>query len=113
MIAKMPMISALAYRSAMGLNVIYPDSNLSYMENFLMMLFKNPSNDWYISEDIIKAMDKIFILHAVHGQCTSTTTLRIAASSNANPFACISAGISALWGPLHGGCDEVIEKNLL
>ena len=113
MIAKMPMIAALAYRSAMGLNVVYPDSKLSYMENFLRMMFKNPSAEWTINQKVVEAMDKIFILHAVHGQCSSTTTVRIAASSNANPYACISAGVSSLWGPLHGGADEVIVKNMM
>jgi len=113
MIAKVPMIAALAYRSAMGLNVVYPDSKLSYIENFLMMMFKNPSNEWSINKHVVDAMNKIFILHAVHGQCSSTTTVRIAASSNANPYACISAGVSALWGPLHGGADEAIVKNLM
>ena len=108
MIAKIPMLAALAYRTSLGLPPVFPDCKLGFVENFLMMMLKEPGTVWEIHPTILSTIDKIFILHADHEQCPSTSTVRIAASSNANPFACISAGIASLWGPLHGAADEAI-----
>lgn len=112
MIAKIPMLAGLAHRTSLGLPPVYPDSKLGFVENFLMMMFKEPGSEWSIHPTILSTIDKIFILHADHEQGPSSSTVRIAASSNANPFACISAGIASLWGPLHGAADEAIIEML-
>lgn len=106
MIAKMPTIAAMAYKYAIGQPFVYPDNDLSYTGNFLRMAFGVPTKDYEVNPVIEKAMDRIFILHADHEQNASTSTVRLAGSSGANPFACIAAGIACLWGPAHGGANE-------
>ncbi len=106
LIAKMPTIAAMAYKYAVGQPFIYPDNSLSYTGNFLRMTFGVPAEPYEIDPIIEKAMDIIFILHADHEQNASTSTVRLAGSSGANPFACIAAGIACLWGPAHGGANE-------
>ncbi|QLC24364.1 citrate synthase [Parasphingopyxis algicola] len=106
MIAKMPTIAAMAYKYAIGQPFLYPDNDLSYTGNFLRMTFGVPAEDYEVNPVIEKAMDRIFILHADHEQNASTSTVRLAGSSGANPFACIAAGIACLWGPAHGGANE-------
>jgi citrate synthase len=109
-IAKMPTLAAMAYKYSIGEPIIYPSHDLGFAENFLHMLFAKPTHKIKISPTISKAMEMIFILHADHEQNASTSTVRLAGSSGANPFACIGAGISSLWGPAHGGAnEEVIE----
>lgn len=109
-IAKMPTLAAMAYKYSIGEPTIYPSSELGFAENFLHMLFANPMQKYKVSPTIAKAMEKILILHADHEQNASTSTVRLAGSSGANPFACIGAGIASLWGPSHGGAnEEVIE----
>jgi len=109
LIAKMPAIAAMAYKYSMGQPMMYPRNNLSYSENFLRMMFGTPCDpDRPISQTLAKAIDKIFILHADHEQNASTSTVRLAGSSGANPFACIASGIAALWGPAHGGANEAV-----
>ncbi len=109
-IAKMPTLAAMAYKYSIGEPIIYPRHELGFAENFLHMLFANPTHEYKISPTIARAMEMIFILHADHEQNASTSTVRLAGSSGANPFACIGAGISSLWGPAHGGAnEEVIE----
>ena len=106
LIAKMPTIAARAYKYSIGQPHVYPDNSLSYAENFLNMCFSVPAEKYKISPTIANAMDKIFILHADHEQNASTSTVRLAGSSGANPYACIAAGIACLWGPSHGGANE-------
>ncbi|WP_375398288.1 citrate synthase [uncultured Sphingomonas sp.] len=106
LIAKMPTIAAMAYKYAMGQPFLYPDNSLSYTGNFLRMTFGVPAEPYEVNPVIEKAMDRIFILHADHEQNASTSTVRLAGSSGANPFACIAAGIACLWGPAHGGANE-------
>lgn len=106
MIAKIPTIAAMAYKYSIGQAFVYPDNNLSYAGNFLKMMFSVPAEDYEINPVLEKAMDLIFILHADHEQNASTSTVRLAGSSGANPFACIAAGIACLWGPAHGGANE-------
>ncbi|MEM8695152.1 MAG: citrate synthase [Pseudomonadota bacterium] len=106
MIAKMPTIAAMAYKYAIGQPFLYPDNDLSYTGNFLRMTFGVPAEEYEVNPVIEKAMDRIFILHADHEQNASTSTVRLAGSSGANPFACIAAGIACLWGPAHGGANE-------
>ena len=108
LIAKMPTIAAMCYKYAVGQPFMYPRNDLSYSENFLHMMFGTPCEESKISPTLAKAMDRIFILHADHEQNASTSTVRLAGSSGANPFACIAAGISALWGPAHGGANEAV-----
>ncbi len=109
-IAKMPTLAAMAYKYSIGEPIIYPQDELGFAENFLHMLFATPNKKYKVSPTIAKAMEKIFILHADHEQNASTSTVRLAGSSGANPFACIGAGIASLWGPAHGGAnEEVIE----
>ena len=109
-IAKMPTLAAMAYKYSIGEPIIYPKHNLGFGENFLQMLFEKPTENYKVSPTIVKAMEMIFVLHADHEQNASTSTVRLAGSSGANPFACIGAGISSLWGPAHGGAnEEVIE----
>ncbi len=106
LIAKMPTIAAMAYKYSVGQPFVYPKNNLSYTGNFLRMTFSVPAEEYHIDPIIEDAMDKIFILHADHEQNASTSTVRLAGSSGANPFACIAAGIACLWGPAHGGANE-------
>ncbi|WP_374390497.1 citrate synthase, partial [Sandaracinobacter sp.] len=106
LIAKMPTIAAMAYKYSVGQPFMYPDNSLSYTGNFLKMTFGVPAEDYVVDPVIEKAMDRIFILHADHEQNASTSTVRLAGSSGANPFACIAAGIACLWGPAHGGANE-------
>jgi len=106
LIAKMPTIAAMAYKYSVGQPFVYPRNNLSYTANFLNMTFSVPAEEYHLDPVIVDAMDKIFILHADHEQNASTSTVRLAGSSGANPFACIAAGIACLWGPAHGGANE-------
>ncbi|HWW64447.1 MAG TPA: citrate synthase [Sphingomonadaceae bacterium] len=106
LIAKMPTIVAMAYKYAMGQPFLYPKNDLSYTANFLRMTFGVPAEEYLVDPIVESAMDKIFILHADHEQNASTSTVRLAGSSGANPFACIAAGIACLWGPAHGGANE-------
>lgn len=106
LIAKMPTLAAMSYKYSLGQPYMYPQNNLSYAENFLNMMFGVPSEEIKPNPVLVKAMDTIFTLHADHEQNASTSTVRLAGSTGANPFACISAGISALWGPAHGGANE-------
>ncbi|MBF9150084.1 citrate synthase [Novosphingobium jiangmenense] len=106
LIAKMPTIAAMAYKYSVGQPFIYPDNKLSYTGNFLKMTFGVPAEEYEVIPAVEKAMDRIFILHADHEQNASTSTVRLAGSSGANPFACIAAGIACLWGPAHGGANE-------
>ncbi|MCX2976566.1 citrate synthase [Candidatus Marimicrobium litorale] len=108
LIAKMPTIAAMSYKYSVGQPFMYPDNSLGYAENFLHMMFGNPCEPSKISPVLAKAMDRIFLLHADHEQNASTSTVRLAGSSGANPFACIAAGIAALWGPSHGGANEAV-----
>ena len=106
MIAKMPTIAARAFKYAVGQPFVYPRNELGYSENFLRMCFAVPAEDYKVNQILARAMDRIFILHADHEQNASTSTVRLAGSSGANPFACIAAGIACLWGPSHGGANE-------
>ena len=106
MIAKMPTIAAQAHKYSTGQPFVYPKNDLSYTENFLRMCFSVPAEEYVVDPVLAKAMDRIFILHADHEQNASTSTVRLAGSSGANPFACIAAGIACLWGPSHGGANE-------
>ena len=106
MIAKMPTIAAAAYKYSVGQPFMYPQNNLSYPGNFLRMTFGVPAEPYHVDPVVERAMDRIFILHADHEQNASTSTVRLAGSSGANPFACIAAGIACLWGPAHGGANE-------
>jgi len=106
MIAKIPTLAAMAYKYNVGQPFVYPKNSLSFAENFLNMCFAVPCEDYKINPVLAEALDKIFILHADHEQNASTSTVRIAGSSGANPFACIAAGIACLWGPAHGGANE-------
>jgi citrate synthase len=106
LIAKMPTIAAMAYKYSVGQPFLYPDNSLSYSGNFLRMTFGVPAEPYEVDPVVEAAMDKIFILHADHEQNASTSTVRLAGSSGANPFACIAAGIACLWGPAHGGANE-------
>ncbi|MEE9375687.1 MAG: citrate synthase, partial [Rhizobiaceae bacterium] len=106
MIAKMPTIAAMAYKYSVGQPFVFPRNDLDYAANFLHMCFAVPADDYQINPVLARAMDRIFILHADHEQNASTSTVRLAGSSGANPFACIAAGIACLWGPAHGGANE-------
>ena len=106
LIAKMPTIAAMAYKYSIGQPFLYPDNSLSYTGNFLRMTFGVPAEEFELHPAVEKAMDRIFILHADHEQNASTSTVRLAGSSGANPFACVAAGIACLWGPAHGGANE-------
>ncbi|MDX2101172.1 MAG: citrate (Si)-synthase [Alphaproteobacteria bacterium] len=108
LIAKMPTIAAMAYKYSIGQPFVYPRNDLAYAENFLQMLFAVPCEPWKNNPVLSKAMDRILILHADHEQNASTSTVRLAGSSGANPFACIAAGIASLWGPAHGGANEAV-----
>ena len=108
LIAKMPTIAAMCYKYSIGQPFQYPRNDLDYADNFLQMMFGNPCSDYVTNPVLAKAMDKIFLLHADHEQNASTSTVRLAGSSGANPFACIASGIAALWGPAHGGANEAV-----
>ncbi len=112
LIAKMPTLAAMVYKYSIGQPFMYPKNELSYAENFLHMMFNTPCEEKKISPVLANAMDKVFLLHADHEQNASTSTVRMAGSSGANPFACIAAGIAALWGPAHGGANEAVLKML-
>ncbi|KMT65322.1 citrate synthase [Catenovulum maritimum] len=106
LVAKLPTIAAMCYKYTIGQPFVSPKNNLSYSENFLNMMFSVPAEDYEINPAVARAMDKIFTLHADHEQNASTSTVRLAGSSGANPYACIAAGIASLWGPAHGGANE-------
>lgn len=112
LIAKMPTIAAWAFTYSQGMPFVYPDNSLSFAENFLHMMFATPSAPYKVNPVFARAMDRILILHADHEQNASTSTVRMAGSTGANPFACIAAGIAALWGPAHGGANEAVLKML-
>ncbi len=112
MVAKMPTLTAMAYKYSVGQPFVYPSKNLDFSSNFLRMMFAVPIEEYKINPVLAKALDTIFILHADHEQNASTSTVRLASSSKANPFACISAGIASLWGPAHGGANEAVINML-
>lgn len=112
LIAKIPTIAAMVYKYSVGQPFMYPRNDLSYAENFLHMMFNTPAEEKPINPKIARAMDRIFMLHADHEQNASTSTVRLAGSTGANPFACIASGIAALWGPAHGGANEAVLKML-
>jgi len=112
LIAKMPTLAAMSYKHTLGQPFIYPRNDLNYAENFLHMMFATPCEDNQVNPIIARAMDRIFLLHADHEQNASTSTVRLAGSTGANPFACIAAGIAALWGPAHGGANEAVLNML-
>ncbi|WP_027818415.1 citrate synthase [Paraburkholderia bannensis] len=106
MIAKLPTLVAMAYKYTVGQPFVYPRNDLSYSANFMQMMFSNPAEEYKVNDVLVRALDRILILHADHEQNASTSTVRLAGSSGANPFACIAAGIACLWGPAHGGANE-------
>src|ERR1700754_2968320 len=112
LIAKMPTIAAMAFKYSIGQPFLYPDNSLSYTGNFLRMTFGVPAEPYEVNPVVERALDRIFILHADHEQNASTSTVRLAGSSGANPFACIAAGIACLWGPAHGGANEAALEML-
>ncbi len=112
LIAKLPTITAMVYKYNQGQPFMYPRNDLSYTENFLYMMFGTPCEPWKSSPTITRALDRILILHADHEQNASTSTVRTAGSSGANPFACIASGVASLWGPAHGGANEAVLKML-
>ena len=112
LIAKMPTIAAMAFKYTLGQPFIYPKNSLNFAENFLHMCFAVPCEDYAVNPILAKAMDRIMVLHADHEQNASTSTVRLASSSGANPFACIAAGIASLWGPAHGGANEAALRQL-
>jgi len=112
LIAKMPTLAAMCYKHSQGQPFMYPDNKLGYAENFLHMMFGTPCDDPKVNPILARAMDKIFLLHADHEQNASTSTVRLAGSSGANPFACIASGIATLWGPAHGGANEAVLNML-
>ena len=113
LIAKMPTLCAMAHKYSVGHPFVYPQNHLNYSENFMHMMFALPSEPYKVNPVLARAMDKIFILHADHEQNASTSTVRLAGSSGANPFACIGAGIASLWGPAHGGANEAVINMLI
>lgn len=108
LISKMPTLAAMAYKHSIGQPTMYPRNDLDYTSNFLYMMYGNPCEEYEVNPIIARAMDKIFILHADHEQNASTSTVRLAGSTGANPFACIASGVAALWGPSHGGANEAV-----
>src|SRR3984957_10167843 len=112
MIAKIPTLAAMAFKYTIGQPFMYPKNSLSFAENFLHMCFAVPCEEYVVNPVLAKAMDRIFVLHADHEQNASASTVRLASSSGANPFACIAAGIASLWGPAHGGANEAVLKQL-
>ncbi len=113
LIGKMPTLAAMAYKYSLGQPFIYPKNDLDYSSNFLRMCYAVPCEDYKINPIFSRALDRIFILHADHEQNASTSTVRLAGSSGANPFACIAAGVACLWGPAHGGANEAALKMLM
>ena len=113
LVAKMPTIAAACYTYSIGRPQRYPNNNLGFSGNFLQMMFGVPNQEYVVDPVLARALDRIFILHADHEQNASTSTVRLAASSGANPFACIAAGIASLWGPAHGGANEAVLKMLM
>jgi len=112
LVAKMPTIAAMAYKFTIGQPFMYPRNDLKFSENMLYMMFGNPCEEYQVNPVLAKALDRILILHADHEQNASTSTVRLAGSSGANPFACIAAGIASLWGPAHGGANEAVLRML-
>ncbi|MFC3032080.1 citrate synthase [Pseudoalteromonas fenneropenaei] len=112
LVAKLPTIAAMCYKYNVGQPFVYPRNDLTYAENFLHMMFSVPAEEYKVSPVLAKAMDRIFMLHADHEQNASTSTVRLAGSSGANPYACIAAGIASLWGPAHGGANEACLRML-
>ena len=112
LIAKMPTIVGMAYKYSIGQPFVYPRNDLSYTGNFMRMMFAVPAEDYKVNDVLVRALDRIFILHADHEQNASTSTVRLSGSSGANPFACIAAGIACLWGPAHGGANEACLQML-
>ena len=112
LIAKMPTIVAMSYKYSIGQPFIYPKNDLSYTANFMRMMFAVPTEEFQVNDVLVRAMDRIFILHADHEQNASTSTVRLCGSSGANPYACIAAGIASLWGPAHGGANEACLQML-
>ena len=112
LLAKLPTMAAMAYKYSLGQPFIYPKNELSYAENFLHMMFSTPCGEYKPSKASIDALDKLLILHADHEQNASTSTVKIAGSSGANPFACVAAGVASLWGPAHGGANESVIRML-
>ena len=112
LIAKMPTIAAQAYKYSLGQPFVYPRNDYKFAENFLHMTFAVPTEEYKINPVLARAIDRIFILHADHEQNASTSTVRLAGSSGANPFACLAAGIASLWGPAHGGANEAVLNML-
>jgi citrate synthase len=112
LIAKMPTIVAMSYKYSIGQPFMYPKNDLSYTANFMRMMFGVPAEDYKVNDVLVRAMDRIFILHADHEQNASTSTVRLCGSSGANPYACIAAGIASLWGPAHGGANEAALQML-
>ncbi len=113
MIAKMPTLAAMAYKYNIGQPFVYPKNDLDYASNFLRMCFAVPCEEYKVNPVLARALDRIFTLHADHEQNASTSTVRLAGSTGANPFACIAAGIAALWGPAHGGANEICLRMLM
>ncbi|MGO9005094.1 MAG: citrate synthase [Beijerinckiaceae bacterium] len=113
LIAKLPTLAAMAYKYSIGQPFVYPKNDLDYASNFLRMCYAVPCEDYKINPIFARALDRIFILHADHEQNASTSTVRLAGSSGANPFACIAAGVACLWGPAHGGANEAALKMLM
>ncbi len=112
-IAKVPTLAAMAYKYSLGQPFIYPRNELDYASNFMRMCFAVPTEDYHVNPILARALDRIFILHADHEQNASTSTVRLAGSSGANPYACIASGIACLWGPAHGGANEAALKMLM
>jgi len=112
LIAKMPTLVAMAYKYSVGQPFMYPRNDLSYTANFMRMMFGTPCEEYKVNDVLVRALDRILILHADHEQNASTSTVRLAGSSGANPFACIAAGIATLWGPAHGGANEACLEML-
>ena len=112
LLAKLPTMAAMAYKNSLGQPFIYPKNDLTYAENFLHMLFSTPCGEYNASKASVDALDKLLILHADHEQNASTSTVKIAGSSGANPFACVAAGVASLWGPAHGGANESVIRML-
>jgi citrate synthase len=112
LIAKMPTIVAMSYKYSIGQPFVYPRNDLSYSANFMRMMFAVPTEEYTVNDVLVRAMDRIFILHADHEQNASTSTVRLCGSSGANPYACIAAGIASLWGPAHGGANEACLQML-
>src|SRR4029078_8558104 len=112
LIARMPTIVAISYKYSVGQPFMYPKNNLSYTANFMRMMFGVPAEEYVVNDVLVRAMDRLFILHADHEQNASTSTVRLCGSSGANPYACIAAGIASLWGPAHGGANEAALEML-